>query len=216
VGQRSLGGALVAAWLFGQAGAGLGPTVLTLDTAESRAVITVGKTGVFSFAGHAHEVVAPSVSGRVTFDPADWGRASVSVAFDASALRVTGKDESPADVPEVQRVMLSAAVLDVARFPRITFQSRRVSVTTRTSTTADVLIEGDMTLHGTTRPMAIRAAVTLNAGGRISARGSFTLKQTEFGMVPVTALGGSVRVKDELAIQFTLTASPSHETHAAH
>jgi polyisoprenoid-binding protein YceI len=214
--QKSLGGAAVAVWLFGQAAVGLGPTVLTIDAAESRVVIIVGKTGVFGFAGHAHEVVAPSVGGRVTFDPADWRRASVSLDVDASKLRVTGKGESPADVPEVQRVMLSGQVLDVTRFPKITFQSRRVSVTVRTATSADVLIEGDMTLHGTMRPMAIRVAVTLDAGGRVTARGSFSLKQTEFGMVPVTAVGGAVRVKDELDIEFVLKANPSHETHAAH
>jgi polyisoprenoid-binding protein YceI len=215
--QRLLGGPAVAVWLFAQAAApaGFGPTVLTINAADSSVVILVGKTGVLSFAGHAHEVLAPSVSGRVTFDPADWQHASVSLEFDASALRVTGKGDSPTDVPEVQRVMLSGQVLDVTRFPTIAFQSRRVSVTARTATSADVLIEGDMVLHGTTRPMTIRAAVALDAGGRVTARGSFSLKQTEFGMVPVTAVGGTVRVKDELDIQFVLKASPSHDTSAA-
>jgi len=210
--HNALGYAGVAVWLLGSATpAGLGLTELTIDAPASRVVILVGKAGVLSFAGHAHEVVAPAVSGRVTFDPADWQRASVSLEFDASAMKVTGKDEPAGNVPEVQKVMLSAKVLDVARNPTIGFQSRGVVVTVLTTTSASVAIDGDITLHGTTRPMTIRAAVTLDAAGGVTARGSFTLKQTEFGMVPVTAAGGTIRVKDELDIRFALVARPANE-----
>jgi polyisoprenoid-binding protein YceI len=207
----------IAASLFAPAAApmGPGPVALAVDGANSQVVITVGKTGVFGFAGHAHEVVAPTVRGRVTVDLADWQRASVSLEFDASALRVTGKGEAPADVPVVQQVMLSEQVLDVTRFPTIAFQSRRVSVTARTATTADVMIEGDTTLHGVTRPMTIRAGVTLDAGSHFTARGTFSLKQTDFGMVPVSAAAGTIRVKDELSIQFVIRGSPADETRIA-
>lgn len=203
----------MATWLIAQppmqsAGS---PVALTIDGASSHVVIQVGKTGVFAFAGHAHEVEAPGVTGRVTFDPSDLQHANVTLEFPAAALRVTGRDEPPADAGEVQRVMQSAQVLDVKRFPTILFRSRRVYVTTRTASTADVSIEGDMTLHGTTRAMTILASVTPDTGGRLTARGSFTLKQSDFGMVPVTAAGGTVRVKDELDVQFVLRTRPSNE-----
>jgi polyisoprenoid-binding protein YceI len=185
-----------------------GPTVLAVDTANSQVLIQVGKAGVFGFAGHAHEVAAADVRGQVTYDPADLTRASVSLEFGAAALRVTGKDEPPADVSEVQRVMLSDRVLDVQRFPTISFRSRRVSVAARTATAADLVIEGDLTLHGTTRPMTIRASAVFDAGGSLTARGSCQLLQSDFGMVPVTAAGGSIRVKDALDIQFVLKARP--------
>lgn len=187
-------------------------TILTIDPADSSVMILVGKTGVLSLAGHTHEVVAPLVRGRVTLNPADWQQASVVLEFDASALRVTGKGDSPSHVPEIQRTMLSGQVLDVVRFPQITFQSVRVVATLHTALSADLLIEGRLTLRGTTRPMAIRTAVTIDSSGRMVARGSFSLKQSEFGMVPVTAAGGTIKVKDELDIQFVLKASPSHET----
>jgi polyisoprenoid-binding protein YceI len=183
--------------------------VLTIDAAESRVEIQVGKAGLLGFAGHAHDVVAQAVSGHVVFDPTDWRRSSVSLAFEASALRVTGKGEPPGDVPEVQRVMLSSEVLDVTRFPAIAFQSRRLTVTAQTAASAMVLVEGDMTLHGTTRPMAVQAAVALDSRGRVTARGSFSLKQSDYGIVPVTAGGGTVRVRDELDIRFVLSTKPS-------
>jgi polyisoprenoid-binding protein YceI len=207
----------IAAPLFALAGASTvsGPLVLPVDAANSQVVVLVGKTGVFGFVGHAHEVVAPAVRGRVSVDLADWQQASVSLEFDASALRVTGKGETPADAAAVQQVMLGEQVLDVRRFPTIAFQSRHVSVSARTLNTADVTIEGDLTLHGATRPMTIRASVTLDGGDHFTARGAFSLKQTDFGMVPVTAVGGTVRVKDELGIQFVLRGSPADETRTA-
>ena len=207
----------IAAWLITQAlgPTGSRPTVLTVDAANSQVLIQVGKAGMFGFAGHAHEVAATDVHGRVTFDPADMQHASVSLEFPAAALRVTGKGEPPADVVEVQQVMQSEQVLDVRQFPTIVFSSRRVTVTAQTTGTADVVIEGDMTLHATTRPMTIRASVILDAGGHITARGSFVLKQTDFGMEPVTAVGGTIRVKDEVDVQFVLRARLSGDTRTA-
>jgi polyisoprenoid-binding protein YceI len=209
--QGSWRGVSIAAWLLAQAPvqAGGGPTVLTVDAASSRVVIQVGKAGVFGFAGHAHEVTAPDVRGRVTFDPADLSRASVSLDFGAAGLRVTGKGEPPADVGEVQRVMLSDQVLDVDRFPTVSFRSTRVSVAARLAAAMDLVIEGDLTLHGTTRPITVRASVAFDAGGRLTARGAYSLKQSDFGMVPVTAAGGTIRVKDELEVQFVLAARPA-------
>ena len=215
--RGSLWSVSVATWVITQAlgPTGSGPTELTVDAADSQVVIRVGKAGVFGFAGHRHEVTATEVHGRVTLDPRDLQRTSGSRERAAAARRGTGKDERRADVGEVQRVMLSEQVLDVKRFPTIVFQSRRVSVTTRTANTAEVLIEGDVRLHGTTRPLSVHASAAFDAGGRLTARGSFLLKQTDFGMVPVTAAGGTIRVKDELDIQFVLRASPSSEPRSA-
>jgi polyisoprenoid-binding protein YceI len=199
----------------GVAGSGPGPMVLAVDAATSQILIQVGKAGMFGFAGHAHEVAATDVRGRITFDPADLARTGIRLEFPAAALRVTGKDEPPADVVEVQKVMQSASVLDAARFPAIVFTSRRVAIALQTAGSADVVVEGDMTLHGVTRPMQIRASVLLDAGGRLTARGSFVLKQSDFGMVPVTAAGGAIRVKDELDIQFVFRTRPSDESRSS-
>jgi polyisoprenoid-binding protein YceI len=183
--------------------------VLTIDAANSRVAIQVGKAGVFGFAGHAHEVAATDVHGQVVVDPADLSRASVSLEFAAEALRVTGKNEPPADVAEVQRVMLSDQVLDVKRFPTISFRSKRVSVAARPAAAVELLIEGDLTLHGTTRPVTFRASAVFDAGGLLTVRGSCPLMQSDFGMVPVTAAGGTVRVRNQVDIQFVIRARPS-------
>ncbi len=198
--------ALVLAWAFAAAAAGMqAPRVMTIDAASSRVEISVGRSGVFGFAGHNHEVIAPAVSGRVSFDPADWTRSSVSVKFDASALKVTGKGDPPQDVPKVQEVMLSDQVLDVKRFPAISFESRSVSARPHGAGAFDLVIEGDLTLHGVTRPLTVRATSNLDPRG-MTVRGAFAIKQTDFGMEPVTAAGGTVRTKDEVGVQFAIAA----------
>jgi polyisoprenoid-binding protein YceI len=203
------GNASLAAWLFVQAlttTSGPGQVALTVDAANSQVVIQVGKAGLLGFAGHAHEVAAEDVRGQVTFDPSDLSRAAVSLEFQAAALRVTGKGEPPEDVAEVQRVMLSDRVLDVKRFPTISFRSRRVTVAAQSTTTADLRVDGDLTLHGTMRPMTVRVSAALDAEGRLTARGSCSLLQSDFGIVPVTAAGGTVRVRDAIDVRFVVRA----------
>jgi hypothetical protein len=54
-------------------------------------------------------------------------------------------------------------------------------------------------LHGQERLIAVE--VTLE-GDRY--RGSARLKQTDFGITPVTVAGGTVKVKDEVKIEFEI------------
>jgi hypothetical protein len=65
-----------AGWATSIAG-GVGVRSFTVDEKQSRALIQVGKSGAFSFAGHTHEVAAPRVAGVVTVDGEDPARSSV-------------------------------------------------------------------------------------------------------------------------------------------
>jgi len=212
---RVLGRRVLLAWLpvqaFTASGVMQGPQVFTIDAANSHVLIQVGKAGMFGFAGHAHEVLAPSVNGRVSVEPDDWQRSSVSLEFNAAALKVSGRDEPPGDVPQVQQVMLSEQVLDAKRFPTVAFRSRRVSVTPRAVNGLDLAIEGDLALHGVTRQLTIHASATLRPDG-LTARGTFVIRQTDFGIRPVTAAGGTVKVKDDVQIEFDLQARRSDRT----
>jgi polyisoprenoid-binding protein YceI len=104
-------------------------STLTADASRSTATIEVGKSGMFSFAaGHTHEVVASGISGTITVDIDDPASSTVHVTIDASTLKVTGKGESADDAPKVQATMSSAQVLDVQRYPQITFAATSIAV----------------------------------------------------------------------------------------
>lgn len=181
------------------------PEQLAIDPAATSITIHVGRAGVFGFAGHDHEIAAPLVRGQITLDRSDLTRSSISVAFDAAALKVTGKGEPPEDVPEVQKVMLSERVLDVRRYPKITFESRSISLVQRSTERVTLRIAGDLTLHGVTRRLSVPVDVRFTAGG-VSAAGKVIVRQTDFGIQPVTAGGGTVRVKNEVDIVFSVSA----------
>jgi polyisoprenoid-binding protein YceI len=176
-----------------------------VDQAASSVLIQVGKGGLFSFAAHDHEVAAPALAGTVVLDQTDVSKSSVSLEFDATALKVTGKGEPATDVPEVQAAMLSDRVLDVQRYPKITFRSTRVSVASKAADRLTLTVAGDLTLHGTTRPVTTRVEVVLKDTA-LTATGTAKIHQSDFGMKPVTAGGGTVRVKDEVDIVFQVVA----------
>jgi polyisoprenoid-binding protein YceI len=118
-------------------------------------------------------------------------------------MKVTAKGEPPDDVPKVTQAMLSDQVLDVKNFPSIAFVSTVVSG--RGSASAlDLLITGNLTIRGTTKPVRAAASARID-GDTLTATGKFTIKQTDFGIKPIS-VGGVVKVKDDLNINFTIVA----------
>jgi polyisoprenoid-binding protein YceI len=177
-----------------------------IDAAQSRVTIAVGKSGAFSFAaGHAHEVSGPIQSGSIDVDPDDPTRSHVRLVIDATALRVTGANEPPDDRPKVQEAMESEKVLDAARFPHISFESTAVSNARRTNASLDAVVAGQLTIRDVKRPVSVPVHVDL-AGATLKATGRFPVKQTEFGIKPISVGGGAVQVKDTLDIAFTIVA----------
>jgi polyisoprenoid-binding protein YceI len=176
-----------------------------VDRTQSRALIQVGKSGALSFmAGHTHEVMVPTMTGIINVDSQDLSRSQVRVEIDAAALKVTGKGDPPKDVPEVQRVMSSEKVLDVERYPKILFQSTNISVKSRTDTTVNLLVTGTLALHNVIGSLSVPVQVAL-AAGTLTASGRFPVKQTDYGIKPVS-VGGVVAVKDSVDITFTIVA----------
>jgi len=143
---------------------GLAGTTYRVVPEKSSLRIEVGKGGAFGFvAGHTHEVEG-RIQGRVTADARDLSGAEIQLTIGAADLRVSGKGEPPADVPKVQERMLGPDVLDVARFPEITFRSTSVAVGEGRSAAADVRVTGELTLHGRTKSIATPVRVHIDGG----------------------------------------------------
>jgi hypothetical protein len=159
-----------------------------IDTQRSLLTIHVGKAGLFSAAGHEHWVRAPLSEGTL-----DAGT-SPHVAFrvDAKTMNVMPDDKLSAEKQaEVQRTM-QTEVLESEKYPEIRFRSTKVDQLQPDHW----LVTGDLTLHGQTR--SIKVDVKTASGGY---EGSGKLKQTDFGIRPVT-VGGLVKVKNELDLEF--------------
>ncbi len=166
-----------------------------IDIGKSTLTIRVYKTGLFSAFGHNHEITAPIARGI-----ADTGEhPSVEVRVDARALRVVDADVSEKDRADIQRTMLGPEVLDSERFPEIIFQSQ----VAEPAGTDRWTLRGNLTLHGETRPVSVE--VSLKNGHYM---GHATMKQSDFGIKPVRAAGGTVKVKDEIRVEFDVPLVP--------
>jgi polyisoprenoid-binding protein YceI len=157
-----------------------------IDPSQSTLTIHVGKTGLFSVGGHEHIVSAPIADGVI-----DDG-ASARVTFRVESARITVLPEDHQN--EVQHTM-QERVLESARFPEISFSSDQV----RPAGDSQWEVSGHLTLHGETRPLHMH--VKYIEGKYV---GTATIKQKDFGIQPVSAGGGTVKVKDELTIDFSI------------
>lgn len=183
-----------------------GPTTWAIDPARSSVRIHVGKSGLMSFAGHEHEVAAPQVQGEVHADAEDLTRSRVTLTFATGALKVDETREPRGDAPKVQEAMLGPKVLDIARFPTVTFASTRVAGRSTGPGRYDLEITGDLTLHGVTRGVVLPLRVDVTEG-RMTATGRLEIRQTDYGITPVN-VAGVVKVKNALTIDYVLAARP--------
>lgn len=162
-----------------------------IDASRSKITIRVFKSGLFSMFAHDHEIEAPIESGTVELSPGQ----SVQLKFDARKLRVLDPKLAADKRAEVQKTMLGPEVLDSNRHQEISFASSAVEKKAAGHWT----VRGNLTLHGQTRPIVVE--VSLKDGHYL---GSAAFKQRTFGMEPVSVGGGTVKVKDEIKIEFDI------------
>ena len=122
--------------------------------------------------------------GTVQVDDADESRSSVTVKVSTASIDVLDSQQTA--------MLKDSDFFDVARFPEMTYSSKRIE---RLSESA-YKVDGEVTLRGITRPMALDVSVTErkpNApAGAVYARfkAAGKLKRSEFGMVKFIDLVG--------------------------
>ena len=199
--------AMLIAVIAGQSSASRAETAAyRIDPARSRVTIHVGKSGAFSFvAGHTHEVSGPIQNGSVDVDQEEPSRSHVRLVIGSADLVVSAAGEPAGDAPKVQQTMRGEQVLDVGRFPQITYESTTVTVKNRRDNVLELNVEGQLTIRDVTRAVVAPVHVELSGDG-LSANGRFEIKQTAFGIKPVS-VAGVVSVKDTLDLQFSIAAT---------
>jgi polyisoprenoid-binding protein YceI len=66
-------------------------------------------------------------------------------------------------------------------------------------------LDGELTLRGVTRSQPVAAKVTLK-GDVLRATGDFSILQSDYEIRPVSAVGGTIKLKDELKLSFIISA----------
>lgn len=161
-----------------------------IETATSKLTVHAFKTGLFSGFADNHEIEAPIADGSI-----DEAAPRVNFVVESRTMKVLDPQLSAEKRRVIQQRMVGPEVLDVERFPKITFQSTNVE---RTGT-GEFLVQGQLSLHGVKRPVSVKVR---NESGRYL--GTCTLKQRDYGIEPISIVGGTVKVKDELKIDFDI------------
>jgi polyisoprenoid-binding protein YceI len=162
-----------------------------IDRGRSTITVYVYKTGILAGLAHNHEIEAPITWGEVKNSDVP----SVELRVDATKLRVLDPEASDGTRATIQATMQGAEVLDVGHFPEIHFRSTGVEP----NGTDHWMVRGNLDLHGQTHPVSFEVALKDGLY-----QGSVVLKQTGFGITPVKVAGGTVKVKDEVKVAFSI------------
>jgi polyisoprenoid-binding protein YceI len=183
---------------------GRGPdSVVYTVLPQSRFEVEVGRSGAFGFLGHDHLIRARAFRGRAVYRPAAPSRSQVEVVVRADSLEVL----TPHDTAEIRKVteVMRGQVLQAGRHPEIRFISHDV-----TPGEHGFRVRGDLTITGVTRGIVVDVEATAG-GDTLRAQGRFAVKQTDFGLTPVRAGGGTVRVADRVVITLDVVALRDRE-----
>jgi len=130
--------ALLFAVLLSFSSSGLGQTsTWTIDPDHSTAQFTVRHLVISNVTGSFTKV-----KGTVELNESDITKSQVSAVIDASSVDTR--------VPDRDNDLRSPNFFDVARYPTIEFKSKRI-----TNSGGKVQLIGDLTMHGTTREVAL-------------------------------------------------------------
>jgi polyisoprenoid-binding protein YceI len=167
----------------------------TVDVAHTRiglrarhAMVTSVRGAFTSFAGTAHlDAAQPSASG-------------VTLRIDAASIDTGNADRDTH--------LRSADFLDVATYPEIAFTSTAVE-----QVDSDVYrVTGDLTIRGTTRPVAVDFTLSGSAldpfgNLRVGFEGALVIRRSEWELTWNAALEtGGVLISDKIQIEFDVSA----------
>jgi polyisoprenoid-binding protein YceI len=128
-------------------------------------------------------------TGTLTLDPANAANDKVDVTFPIAKVRTT--------VPELDAHLQTADFFDAAKYPTAHFVSTRVTVAGDSAT-----IDGDLTLHGVTRPISLDARFVGAGKGimglpnpNVGFAATTIIKRSDFGLT-----GGIPLISDDVIL----------------
>lgn len=154
---------------------------LQIGAARGTIDFSIGDSRIFRTTGSFKDW-----QGTLHVDDNDVPRSTVAVKVMTTSIEMLD--------PQQTSMLKDPDFFDVARFPELTYVSRTV---TRTGEST-LKVEGEVTLRGITRPMALDVSVTdrkpgAAAGARYARfRATGTLKRSEFGMTKYVEVVGDL------------------------
>lgn len=178
-----------------------------LDAGRSQFTVQAFAEGLLSSFGHDPVIAIRDFEGEVEFVPGTLAGARVRLSIKADSLAAT-ESVKEKDRHEIESQMREQA-LEVSKYPLIVFESTSVTASRIREGRYRARVIGNLTLHGVAQPnLWIQAEVTFD-GEDLRAQGEFAIRQTDYRIKPVSAVGGMLKVKNELKFKFDIVAGKS-------
>lgn len=191
-----------------QARCGLGSTrVIIMGTYElgpdaGRVLVKTGREGLAARAGHDLTLEITRWSAQLTVPGADGGgiaAATLTAELDLGSLTVREGTGGAKPLSDKDRRDIQAQARKILGDPaNATFTSAKVIPD---GSAGNGVIEGTLTLHGTSRPLRLQVASP--SPGQY--RGNATVRQTDFGITPYSGFFGTLKLKNDIAVEFEVT-----------
>ena len=175
----------------------------SINAMVSRFTVQAFASGFLSAFAHNPKFAIRDLSGEINFDPEQIEKSTMHLVIRATSLSVTD-NISDKDRREIEGEMRDK-VLEIAKYPEIVFDVADVTMSKADDGQANVILNGQLSLHGVTHQQKVPATIVV-AGEMLRAFGEFSLRQTDYGIKPVSAVGGGLKVKDEVKFTFDIAA----------
>jgi polyisoprenoid-binding protein YceI len=173
-----------------------------LGPADGRVLVKTRREGLAARAGHDLTMEITRWSARVTVpDSASGGiaAATLTAELDLGSLAVReGSGGAKPLTDRDRRDIEGQARKALASAAKASYASARVVPSSSSGTSVNGAIEGTLTLNGRSQP--VRLQVISPVSGQF--RGSATVRQTDFGITPYSGLFGTLKLKNEITIEF--------------
>lgn len=180
---------------------------------ESLLTIKVYRSGRLAHLGHNHVITSTQLTGTIHFDDQNAGESYAALRLLVNSLEVDNpearrlageafeRQPSERDIAGTRTNMLGPKLLD-AEAHRLAFINVRKAAE---STLSNPLAVVQITLAGHTTRHKLPADVLVQ-DNQVLVKTSFTISHADLGLTPFSALGGAIRVADDMEIELTLVA----------
>ena len=181
------------------------------EVTASDLAVRVYRDGPLAGAGHNHVVASTALTGHVvireplTSSSVELELPLASLTVDEPARRAAAGADFPGQLTAAKRErtlrnMLGPALLAADRYPVLSVRS--LSIASRgTALTVTMLVD----IAGAARTLVVPVEWRTDADS-LEAEGRFTVSHAELGLVPFSIAFGALRVRDDIEIEFRVTA----------
>ncbi len=173
------------------------------DRAASSLRVLVRKAGALSAFGHDHDFAPERWRADASLDPVRGMDLRVDLVVEAGSLHDHERGLSSKDRAKVERQAAGPEVLDAVSFPEIRYRGAASGLRVAPDGTFSGVLHGTLALHGASRPLDVPFEARPLGSGYL-ASGAASFRQSDFGIRPFGTAMGTIRVRDEVRVEFQL------------